>query len=263
MSDQGTGVTTGSELGGLTGSTGCDVGAVRVDWGHWCARQATVGIQRWAWGWWCGEVRALPQAMQGVTGGSLGREWERCLAQWHEGSVVAAAWVAPWWPRPQAACGAASSSLCTVASPRLCPQQCPVPLPAPHHLCHAYPPPVHPRQPLLPCSPRVRGLTVLEAVAPLAVACSVLQIRLSPQPAFISGCDVPPPPHPICTVPPPPCTPSCISCLAQPCSGVPGACRGSVHCGGTVGTSSSPLVSPHRGGSLPSCLAPAVSQGGP
>lgn len=71
---------------------------------------------------------------------------------------------------------------------------CPLTSPTPPLPC--LPLPVHPQRPFLPHSPCVRGLTVLEAVAPLAVACSVLQIRPSPQPAFISGCDMPPPPPP-------------------------------------------------------------------
>lgn len=201
--------------------------------------------------------------MQGATDCSLGRGWKGawnrsmraswwqqrgwlCGGQGHRQHVELPALLCARWPAH--ACAPSSAlSPCQPCTPS----------------AMLTPPSVHPRWPPLPRFPHVRGVTVLEAAAPLAVACSMLQIHPSPQPAFISGCDVPPPPHPICTVPLRPCTPSCISCLAQPCSGVPGAHRGSMHHDGTVGTSSSPLVSPHRGGSLPSCLAPDVSQGGP
>lgn len=170
------------ELGRLSGSTGCDLGTGRVSWGHWCARQATVGIQCWARAWWCGDIRGE----QGAADGSLGRGWEGCLEQRHKGSVVAAAWVAPWWPRPQAG-SMWSCQLFSVHSgqPTLCPQHCPVPLPAPQPpLPRSRPscPPTAAPVPRSPC-PGSHG----------AGCCGTAGSRVfrapdpSPQPAFISG----------------------------------------------------------------------------
>lgn len=118
-------------------------GVLDVSWG------GTVGTGGPGGPWWQPELGTGTSTMDGVAAASAGggssdaHSWGHnaggdwgpkegtggysAVRRWQcGGSVVAAAWAAPWWPRLRAACGAASPCLCIVSSPRWArPHLCP------------------------------------------------------------------------------------------------------------------------------------------
>lgn len=129
--------------------------------------------------------------------------------------------------------------------PTLVPRPCPVPSAAPQRPCRAHAPRALP-------VPEVSRCPVLQH---RWQSLSVLQIRQHSS-AFISGCHVLPPPSPSA-----PCHPSLHpSCTPCPALGSQGLqCQRALRC--HPGHSSSPLLSPLPGRSLPLCRVPGVGVG--